>query len=64
MTIFQGYHQVNSTLDVLMTQGKLSFSNSEKKVALAFFTEVVNLFPGIPEAHEYRAQCLFILVRI
>ena len=47
-----------------MTQGKLSFSNSERKVALAFFTEVVNLFPGIPEAHEYRAQCLFILVRI
>jgi len=47
-----------------MTQGELSLSNSETKVALAFFTEVVNLFPGIPDAHEYRAQCFFILVRI
>jgi len=59
----QGYHQVESTVEVLMTQGESSLSNSETKVALAFFTEVVNLFPGIPDAHEYRAQCFFILVR-
>nr|XP_020604488.1 stress response protein NST1-like isoform X2 [Orbicella faveolata] len=57
----QGYHQVHSTLDVLMTQGELSLSDSKTKVALAFFTEVVNLFPEFPDAHEYRAKCFSIL---
>ena len=46
-----------------MLRGEILFSNKETDVALKIYTEILNLFPGVLEAHEYRAQCYFMKVR-
>ena len=50
------------TINDLMTTGKIFFHGDQTQVALKFFTEVLSFSPEVPEAHEYRAQCLFNLV--
>ena len=64
---FKGEHQIYRTIDILMKQGTILFEKNKPDLALSIFTEMVNLAPraeGIQMAHEYRAQCYFIQVRV
>ena len=46
-----------------MLRGEILLSNGSPNLALRMYSEVINLFPDVVEAHEQRARCYLNLVK-